>query len=474
MDTILVIDDDASMRDLLTELLTTPERLILQAPSAQRGLEIVHSRNIDLILTDIHMPDMTGIEFIKAAQDSRVTAPIITITAYASTETAIQALRAGAYDYLSKPFANEELLKIVENTLQAHRLFKEVSELRGKLDQQYRLENIIGQCQGMQRVFGMIERITNADCNVLITGESGTGKEVVARAIHTQSNRNEKPFVPINCASIPENLLESELFGHVKGAFTGAIADKTGLIETAHGGTLFLDEIGDMPILLQAKLLRVLQDRKVQKVGSTTLTSVDVRIIAATNQKLKEKIKEMAFREDLYYRLNVIELMLPPLRERGNDIDLLSRHFLKHFSDRLNKSAQGFSPAARKALDRYPWPGNVRELENAVERAITLCQSDVIELQDLPDSLQQHMELADYSSGPLDERIARFEQQCIRKTLEKCSYDFNEAATQLGVSLATLYRKAKKYNLTMKQKIASLNDSNSGKKQPQLFDIHPL
>ena len=477
MDTILVIDDDASMRDLLADLLAAPERLILHANGAQRGLEILESHAVDLILTDIHMPDMDGIEFIKIAQERHIAAPIITITAYASTETAIQALRAGAYDYLSKPFANEELLKIVENTLQARHLFQEVSELRGKLDKQYRLENIIGQCPQMQRIFDVIDRIghANADCNVLITGPSGTGKELVAHAIHRHSRRKDRPFVPINCASIPESLLESELFGHVKGAFTGAIDHKPGLIETAHTGTLFLDEIGDMPILLQAKLLRVLQDRKIQKVGSTTPHPVDVRVVAATNQKLHEKIKENSFRKDLYYRLNVIELSLPPLHERGNDIDLLARHFLKHYSERLGKPVQRFSSAARKAIDNYPWPGNVRELENAVEHAMTLCQSAVIELQDLPSSLQHHLEFADYSSGPLDERIARFEQQCLRKTLEQCGCDFNAASDQLGISLATLYRKAKKYKLTLKQKIVSLNGAKSQKiQQPQLFDAHPF
>ena len=471
MDTILVIDDDPNMRDLLTELLTDSQRLILQAASAQRGLEIVKSGNVDLILTDIHMPDMTGIEFIQAARESGVSAPIITITAYASTETAIQALRAGAYDYLSKPFAHEELMKIVENTLQAQHLFQEVTYLRGQLDKQYQLENIIGQCPDMQHVFEIVERISNADCNVLITGASGTGKELVARAIHNNSDRKDKPFVPINCASIPDTLLESELFGHVKGAFTGATHDKPGLIETAHTGTLFLDEIGDMPILLQAKLLRVLQDRQVQKVGSTTRTHVDVRIVAATHQNLKERIQDNSFRKDLYYRLNVIELKLPSLRQRGNDISLLACHFLKQFSNRLNKPVQSFSPSARKAIDNYPWPGNVRELENAIEHAMTLCQSNIIELQDLPSGLQQHLEFADFASGPLDERVARFEQQCLRKTLEECHYDFNAAASQLGISLATLYRKAKKYNLSVKQKIISVNDKKQKNRQPELFDL---
>ena len=456
MDTILVIDDDQSMQDLLSELLSNENRLILKAGSAMRGLEILNNENVDLILSDINMPDINGIEFIRMAQERHITAPIITITAYASTETAVEALRAGAYDYLSKPFAHEELLKLVDNTLKAEHLFQEVTYLRGKLDKQYSLENIIGQCPAMQQVFEIIERISNAHCNVLITGQSGTGKEVVARAIHNQSSRTDRPFIPINCASIPENLLESELFGHVKGAFTGAIQEKSGLIEEAHTGTLFLDEIGDMPILLQAKLLRVLQDRKVQKVGSTANNEVDVRIIAATNQKLREKILDNTFRKDLYYRLNVVELKLPPLRERGNDINLLACHFLKRYSDRLSKPMQGFSQATRKAFGGYAWPGNVRELENAVEHAVTLCQGDTVDLIDLPGDIQRYSESLDLINGTLDERVSRFESQCIEKTLNKYNHDFHQASDELGVSLATLYRKAKKYKLPLKSRITEI------------------
>ncbi|MHC4553652.1 MAG: sigma-54-dependent transcriptional regulator [Planctomycetota bacterium] len=472
MDTILVIDDDESMQDLLSELLAGDDRLILKAGSAMRGLEILNNENVDLILSDINMPDVNGIELIRMAQERHITAPIITITAYASTETAVEALRAGAYDYLSKPFAHEELLKLVENTLKAEHLFQEVTYLRGKLDRQYSLENIIGQCPSMQQIFEIIERISNAHCNVLITGQSGTGKEVVARAIHNQSTRKDHPFIPINCASIPENLLESELFGHVKGAFTGAIQDKSGLIEEAHTGTLFLDEIGDMPILLQAKLLRVLQDRKVQKVGSTTSNTVDIRVIAATNQMLREKIVHNTFRKDLYYRLNVVELKLPPLRERGNDINLLACHFLKRYSERLSKPMQGFSPATRKAFKGYTWPGNVRELENAIEHAVTLCQADTVDIIDLPGDIQCYSESLDLVNGTLDDRVCRFESQCIEKTLNKLNHDFHLAADELGVSLATLYRKAKKYKLPLKTRIVEIPAQKQMKSENQkaLFD----
>ena len=475
MDTILVIDDDLALLDLIADLLAGPERLILKFSSAREGLEVVKREPVDLILTDINMPDMNGIEFIKKTQEMHITAPIITITAYASTETAIQALRSGAYDYLSKPFAHEELLKTVENTLHARHLFHEVTYLRGKLEKHYQMDNIIGQCPQMQHIFEMIRRIGNSDCNVLVTGPSGTGKELIAQAIHNQSNRSQHPFVPINCSSIPETLLESELFGHTKGAFTDAICDKPGLIETAQSGTLFLDEIGDMPLPLQAKLLRVLQDHKIQRVGGTTRIALDIRIVAATNQILCDKIQNNTFRKDLYYRLNVVELKLPPLKERGNDIDLLACYFLKHYSELLKKNIKGFSKNARKAIENFPWPGNVRELENAIEHAATLCPSEEIDLSDLPDSLQQHMQPLNFSTGTLDERIFQFEDHCLRTTLEKCNNDFVAAMNKLGVSLPTLYRKAKKHKLS--PKAIPINDirgprnkKKSTQRQRQLFE----
>lgn len=450
MDTILIIDDDPNIQDLIAELLAGPDRLILKSNSAKQGLEILNDNSIDLIFTDIHMPEMDGIEFIKKAHKRHVSAPIIVITAYASTETAIQALRAGAYDYLTKPFAHEELLKICQNTLQARHLFQEVTYLRGKLDTQYKLENIIGQSPSMQHLFDVIERIRDAHCNVLITGHSGTGKDVVAQAIHNTSYRKDGPFIPVNCSSIPETLLESELFGHTRGAFTGAVEDKMGLIEAAHTGTLFLDEIGDMPIALQPKLLRVLQDHKVQKVGSTQMTCVDIRVIAATNQNIQDKILNGSFRKDLYYRLSVVELKLPDLKDRGNDICLLACYFLKQHGNLLKRNVKGFSPNARKAIENYPWPGNIRELENAIEHAVTLCRSDVIDLPDLPRRLQEHIQAADFSSGTLDERISLFEHHCLKKTLDKYDYDFNAAANELSVSLPTLYRKAKKHQIPCK------------------------
>jgi DNA-binding NtrC family response regulator len=476
MDTILVIDDDATMRDLLADLLARPDRQILKSGSACQGLEIVQNETVHLILTDINMPEMNGIQFIKKMKELHVTTPIITITAFTSTDTAIQALRAGAYDYLSKPFVHEELLKTVENTLQAVHLFQEVTYLRGKLDKNYKLENIIGQCPAMLHLFDVIERIRDSQCNVLLTGPSGTGKDLVARAIHNTSCRKEGPFIPINCSSIPEMLLESELFGHTRGAFTGAVCEKMGLIEAAHAGTLFLDEIGDMPITLQPKLLRVLQDHVVQKVGSTQRTTVDIRVIAATNRNLHDKIHDSSFRKDLYYRLSVLELNLPALKDRGDDVSLLACHFLKQHSGRLKSPIKGFSPNARKAIDNYPWPGNIRELENAIEHAVTLCRSDVIDLPDLPRRVQEYTQSGDFSSGTLDERIQHFEHHCLKQTLEELEYDFNAAAGQLGISLPTLYRKAKKQGLSPKgtSRVIDIPDTRKNRKeepsrQPRLF-----
>ena len=472
MDTILVIDDDPNMRDLLAELLAGSDRLILKSDSAIQGLNIIQNKTVHLILTDINMPDMDGIEFIRKTKELHVTTPIITITAYTSTDTAIQALRAGAYDYLSKPFAHEELLKTVENTLRAVHLFQEVTYLRGKLDTAYKFENIIGQCHAMQHTFGIIRRIRDADCNVLITGESGTGKDVLAQAIHNTSSRKDTPFVAVNCTSIPEMLLESELFGHTQGAFTGAVKDKAGLIETAHTGTLFLDEIGDMPISLQPKLLQVLQNHTIRKVGSTRMIPVDIRIIAATNQNLKEKIANGSFRKDLYYRLSVVELSVPPLRERGNDISLLAGHFLKRFCEKLKKPIYGFSTEAHKALTNYAWPGNIRELENAVEHAATLCQTDRIELSDLPVSLQHALQPSNVSTGTLDEQVFQFEEQCLRTTLKKCNYDFAAATQKLGVSLPTLYRKAKKHQLSPKA-VKSIDIADPQMKTEKKSDRQP-
>lgn len=447
METILVVDDERSMRDLLANIIGQEDRTIVFASGGKEALQELGRNKIDLILTDIRMPDMDGFELIRKTHETYPDLPIITLTAYASTETAVQALRAGAYDYVVKPFPIEELQKIVDHALRAQRLFQEVNYLRGRLAQRYSLDSIIGQSEPMQKVFETILHVAPAPCNVLITGESGTGKELVAQAIHHHSLRSEAKFVPINCSSIPEGLLESELFGHVKGAFTGAVSHKIGLVQAADGGTLFLDEIGDMPLALQAKLLRLLQNHRVQKVGSTEFETVDTRILAATNQNLTEKIKQKQFRSDLFYRLDVVEINLPPLRERSGDISILASHFLKHHSKSLGREIKELSPSVKKAFQLYPWPGNVRELENAIERAVTLCDGDIIELGDMPYNISDYTSREEAKNGSLQELLSLYERHCIRSALEATNYNISEAAENLGISPATLYRKLKKLGL---------------------------
>ncbi len=455
MDTILIVDDEDYIREELAAIIESEERNIIFAENGRQALTQLEENAVDIIMTDIRMPEMDGFELIKKVKQDQPAIPIITITAFASTETAVQALRLGAYDYVTKPFSIDEIRNIVDHALQAQHLFNEVTYLRGRLGEKYSLDNIIGQCSTMQKVYDTIQRVANAACSILITGESGTGKDLVAQAIHEHSERKGK-FVPINCGSIPEGLLESELFGHVKGSFSGAVSEKQGLVQTADGGTLFLDEIGDMPIALQVKLLRLIQNRQVQKVGSTNQEKVDVRIITATNQSLTEHIVQKSFRKDLYYRINVVEINLPPLRERGSDITLLAWHFIKKYSVVTGKTIDQISPEVMNIFQRYPWPGNVRELENAIERAVTLCEEPVIGLEDIPATISDFSRQQSCMAGTLHERIEAFEMECIRQSLENNNYDFNLTAEDLSISLATLYRKIKKFEGNQKRKIKDL------------------
>ena len=455
MDTVLIVDDEKYLREELGTIIESRDRKILFAASGIEALEVLDKNAVDLVLTDIRMPEMDGFELIRHARKLYPSMPIVTVTAFASTETAIEALRAGAYDYVTKPFSIDDIRNIVCHALQARHLFNEVNYLRGRLGETYSLDNIIGQCQGMQRVFDTISRVASAPCNILVTGESGTGKDLVAQAIHQHSPRKNAKFVTINCGSIPEGLLESELFGHVKGAFSGAVSDKEGLVQTANGGTLFLDEIGDMSMALQVKLLRLIQNKQVQKVGSTRQETVDVRIIVATNQNLQEKIAEKTFRRDLYYRVNVVEICLPPLRERGSDVSLLTSRFVKHYSDMLDKNIKMVSPEVMNLFARYPWPGNVRELENAVERAVTLCAGDVIQIEDIAQSILSYIDEKSHSKGNLHQRVANLELNCIKASLQANGHDLALTAEDLGISLATLYRKLKKFNFPLTRKIVS-------------------
>jgi len=378
---ILVVDDEQSMREFLEIFLRREGYDVQTAADVDTAIVHLESDEIDLVITDMQMPEKTGLDLILAARDVSPETVMIVVTAFGSTDSAISAMKEGAYDYLTKPFKVDELQIVIEKALEKKILANENRRLRQELRSQSRDRNIIGHSRVMQDVYDMIAQVAETKTNVLVSGESGTGKDLVARAIHEQSGRHDQPFVAINCGAIPENLLESELFGHVKGAFTGAVQTKQGLFEAASGGTLFLEELSQP---LQVKLLRALQEKSIRRVGDTADRKVDVRIVSATNRCLEDEVAEGRFREDLYYRLNVIQVALPPLRERAEDIPLLAQHFIRRFADELGKDVVGIDAATFEVLSRYAFPGNVRELENLVERAVALSRDSVIGLDLLP------------------------------------------------------------------------------------------
>ncbi|MBW1683883.1 MAG: sigma-54-dependent Fis family transcriptional regulator [Deltaproteobacteria bacterium] len=384
---ILVVDDERSMQEFLEIFFRSEGYEVVTAGDVESARLHLEGDEFDVVITDIKMPDGSGLDLLHAAHDLSPETMVIMITAFASTETAIAAMKQGAYDYITKPFKVDEIRIVVEKALEKKLLATENRRLRSELRSQVRDRSIVGSSQVMQRVYELIAQIANTKANVVITGESGTGKEMVARAIHEGGERCSQPFVVVNCAAIPENLLESELFGHVKGAFTGAIQNKTGLFEAAGGGTLFLDEVGELPLSLQVKLLRAIQEKTFRRVGGTRDQRADVRIVAATNRLLDEDVKTGRFREDLYYRLNVIEIPLPPLRERPDDIALLVGHFIEKYARELGKEVTGCSEETMQKLLRYRFPGNVRELENVIERAVALSREATIELESLPPAL---------------------------------------------------------------------------------------
>lgn len=443
---IWIIEDDAEMRSLLSEFLTSTGYAVStfsRADEAERYISQMQPDKlpVDLIISDIRMPGISGFEFLEAMIRKNVTVPIILMTAFGSIESAIEAMRKGAYDYIVKPLKLAELKVITERALEVRRLKRDNLILREEVNRQRSFEGIIGKSKKMLDVFDVISRVAKTSANVLITGESGTGKEMVARALHESGSRAGSPFVAINCSAIPENLLESELFGHAKGSFTGALQSKIGLFESAHGGTLFLDEIGDMSFDLQAKLLRVIQERKIRPIGETKDREIDVRIIAATHKDLKQEIADKKFREDLYYRLSVIPLKLPPLREREDDILLLAEYFLKKYTALHGIYKTGFSKEAINGLFKKAWRGNVRELENAVERAVILSQTPEIESQDLPSAEEGHFDgffnIIKNTMPTLDV----VERNYMKFVLEKTGGNKEKAAQILGINRRTLYRK---------------------------------
>lgn len=444
---ILVVEDEELLRVVVKRLLDAAGYRVATADSAENALEIFKSDDVAVTLTDIRMSGMDGLELLDQIKAVDAEALVIVMTAYSSVDSAISALRKGAYDYVTKPFVNEDLLQSIKNAIRQRELFGENRALRRELNQKYSFSEIIGTSEALQNVFRLVEKVAATTTNILIQGESGTGKELVARAIHHHSPRANKPFLAVNCGALPETLLESELFGHTKGAFTGAIASKPGLFRAAEGGTVFLDEIGEVSLPMQVRLLRALQEHEVTPVGASAPIKFDARIIAATNRDLEKEVEAQRFREDLFYRLNVIEIWLPPLRARREDVPLLVRHFIKKFAREQNAVEKTIQPQAMAALVNYNFPGNVRELQNAIERGFTL-GGDEIDVGSLPprvrDSAAHALPVRDTESfRPTLEEV---ERRYIVDVLNSVNQDKAAAANILGIDLSTLYRKMKRYD----------------------------
>ncbi len=466
MHTILVVDDEPNYLIVLSELLRDEGYEVFTAESGSAGLPIVLSTDLDLVLTDMKMPGMDGIAFLQKIKEINRDLPVILITAFAEVDKAVEAMRLGAFTFLAKPFSNEQLLAAIDKAVEHSTLVREIRRLRHESSLQGGLEDMVGKNPAMQAVYQLIEKVAPTPSSVLITGETGTGKELVARAIHRLSPRRDEPFISVNCAALNESLLESELFGHEKGAFTDAVAMRKGRFELADRGTLFLDEIGEMPPALQAKLLRVLQERCFERVGGSNTMHVDVRILAATNKDLKDEVEQGNFREDLYYRLNVIHIHLPPLRERVDDIPALVTHFLAKNSRSLGKEQLDISPEALRLLVSLPWEGNVRELENTIERAAILCNGERIEPEDVqPDS--SHLSGGYDWSATIDlhqfipenlglaQVLNGIEEKLVRQALEEANNVQARAAEKLGITKSLLQYKMKKYKISRKKKGAS-------------------
>jgi DNA-binding NtrC family response regulator len=444
---ILIAEDEDLMRAILTRLLEEAGYRVVAVSNAEEALERFASEDIAVTLTDIRMTGMDGLALLDHIKSIDSEALVVVMTAYSSVDSAVAALRKGAYDYITKPFVNEDLLQSVKNALRQRELFRENRSLRRELDRRYSFSEIIGTSPALQAVFRLVEKVAATSTSILIQGESGTGKELIARAIHHNSPRAERPFVAVNCGAIPETLLESELFGHTKGAFTGAVTNKLGLFRSAEGGTVFLDEVGEISAAMQVRLLRALQEHEVVPLGSSSAISFDARIICATNRDLEKEVSEGRFREDLFYRLNVIEIYLPPLRERREDIPLLARSFITRTAHEQQRDEKPIEPAAMSALINYPWPGNIRELQNAIERAFTL-SNDEIDLDSLPPRVRD-------AASPMPMRdpdglrptLEEIERRHIFETMASVNQDKARAANILGIDLSTLYRKLKRYDV---------------------------
>lgn len=455
---ILVVDDEESIREFLEIMLKKEGYEVTLAEDGKRAVELIKKKSFDMIISDLQMPNMSGMELLKFVKDSNPELVFMIITAFGTTETAVEAMKLGAYDYITKPFKIDEVRILINNALKSKHLEKENIQLKKELKKENSFGSIVGNSHAMHKIFDLVNRVSQTATNVLITGESGTGKELIAKAIHYNGPLKDKPFVTVNCGAIPENLMESEMFGHKKGSFTGAYTDKMGLFEVADSGTLFLDEVGELPLSIQVKLLRAIQERTIRMVGGTDDIKVDVRIVAATNRNLEEQTKSGAFREDLYYRLNVIQIKSPSLRERRDDVPLLAKHFLDKYNSRLQKQIKGISDDAMEILKKYDFPGNVRELENIIERTVALEAGATI----LPESLPP---LVTTSSGArklasaydidvtddgldLEKIIGQIEKEILIKAIHRAGGVKKKAAKLLGITFRSMRYRVEKYGLS--------------------------
>ncbi len=465
---ILVVDDEPNLRRVLSAQLERDGYDVHIAEDGQQGLDLLRDNHIDLVITDLRMPKVDGMELLRRAMEIDDTLPVVMITAHGTVDNAVEALKTGAFDYITKPFDQAEVRAIVRKALRTRDLSSaEASRPADVADTPEARYGIIGQSPGIRAIYDIISRVADTPTTVLISGESGTGKELVARALHENSSRKDKPFIKVNCAAIPRDLMESELFGYERGAFTGAVGSKPGRFELASGGTLFLDEIGSIPVEMQVKLLRALQESEFERVGGIKTIHVDVRLVAATNSDLKKEIASGAFREDLYYRLNVVPIRLPSLRERGEDIPLLTQHFVQKFNARLKKKVERVDAETQRVLETYPWPGNIRELENVVERAVLFCDGDTLVASDLPPDVRGNEAKAPAEAEPSTEdsaaapgadglkeqvkaAMSRLERQLIHKALEQTGGNVTHAARLLKISRKGLQLKMKELGLREK------------------------
>jgi two-component system response regulator PilR (NtrC family) len=453
---ILVVDDEESIREFLEIMLKKEGFEVSLAEDGAQAKDMILKKSYDMVISDLQMPNMNGIELLKFVKDSAPDTVFMMITAFGTTETAVEAMKMGAYDYITKPFKIDEVRMNINNALKSRNLEVENRSLKKELVKEYSFQNIIGNSPAMHQIFDLIKRVSQAPTNILVTGESGTGKEVVAKAIHFNGPLKDKPFVTINCGAIPENLMESEMFGHKKGSFTGAVTDKAGLFEVADGGSLFLDEVGELPVTIQVKLLRAIQERVIRRVGATEDMKVDVRIIAATNRNLEEMVQKGTFRQDLFYRLNVINIRTPPLRERKEDIPILAQHFLKKYNEKLSKNIGGISVDAMEILKKYDYPGNVRELENMIERTVALEGGNTILPESLPPmvntssgrKMASSHEIEVTNEGvDLDKVMGQIEKELLIKAIHTAGGVKKKAAKLLNITFRSMRYRVEKYNL---------------------------